>query len=68
MSDVETYHECPDCQHGFYTSEEQYRAYFGIAVRIFDRDAKRIAPRYVQDAEQERQYLLQRLASHADTA
>jgi hypothetical protein len=59
--------ECVDCQHGFYASEEQYKACFWYRGRISDRDAQRIAAGHIQVAQQERQYLLQRLASHADT-
>ncbi|PMD57413.1 uncharacterized protein K444DRAFT_615869 [Hyaloscypha bicolor E] len=59
--------ECTDCQHSFYASEEQYRPCFWYRGRVSDRDAEIIAARHIKDAEQERQYLLQRLASHADT-
>jgi hypothetical protein len=58
--------ECPDCQHGFYASWEQYSPCFWYRGRISDRDAERIAAGYVRDAQRERQYLLERLASHAD--
>ena len=58
--------ECIDCQHGFYASAEQYRPAFSYRGRISDSDAKRVAAAHIRDAQQERQYLLQRLASHAD--
>jgi len=45
---------------------EQYRPRFCYRGRISDRDAERIAAGYIRDAQQERQYLLERLASHAD--
>lgn len=58
--------ECIDCQHGFYASLEQYRLAFSYRGRILDSDAKRIAAAHIRDAQQERQYLLRRLTSHAD--
>lgn len=58
--------ECIDCQHGFYASKEQYRPAFAYRGRISDSDAKRVAAAHIRDAQKERQYLLQRLASHAD--
>jgi hypothetical protein len=58
--------ECADCQHGFYASWEQNSPPFWYRGRISDRDAERIAAGYVREAQQERQYLLERLASHAD--
>jgi hypothetical protein len=58
--------ECTDCQHGFYASWEQNSPCFWYRGRLSDRDAERIAAGYVRDAQQERQYLLERLASHAD--
>lgn len=58
--------ECIDCQHGFYASLEQYRPALSYRGRISDSDAKRVAAAHIRDAQQERQYLLQRLASHAD--
>ena len=71
MSDVEASIckppcECPDCQHGFYASEEQYKPCFWYQSRISDHDAKRVVTEHVQDAQQDRQYLLQCLSSHAD--
>lgn len=58
--------ECIDCQHGFYASMEQDKPAFSYRGRISDSDAKRVAAAHIRDAQQERQYLLQRLASHAD--
>jgi hypothetical protein len=58
--------ECTDCQHGFYASWEQGSPRFWYRGRISDRDAERITAGYVREAQQERQYLLERLASHAD--
>ncbi|MCJ1385691.1 hypothetical protein MMC17_008814 [Xylographa soralifera] len=58
--------ECPDCQHGFYASQEQFRPCLWYHGRIANDDAKRVAAGHIQDAQQGRQYLLQRLASHAD--
>lgn len=58
--------ECIDCQHGFYASLEQYSPAFSYRGRILDSDATRIAAAHIRDAQQERQYLLQRLTSHAD--
>lgn len=58
--------ECDDCQHGFYATLEQYRPAFSYRGRVPDSDAKRIAAAHIRDAQQERKYLLQRLASHAD--
>lgn len=58
--------ECIDCQHGFYVSMEQYRPALSYRGRISDSDAKRVAAAHIRDAQKERQYLLQRLASHAD--
>ena len=52
--------ECTDCQHSFYASEEQYQPCFWYRGRVSDRDAEIIAARHIKDAEQERQYLLQR--------
>lgn len=71
LSDVEASRcippcECADCQHGFYASEEQYNPCFWYRGRISDGDAERIAAGYVREAQQERQNLLERLASHAD--
>ena len=58
--------ECADCQHGFYAHWEQYKPSFLYRGRISDRDAREIAAWHVRDAQQDRQYLLQRLSSHAD--
>ena len=59
--------DCDDCQNGFYLIQEQYSPQFSYRGSLADRDAQRIAAAHVQDAQQERAYLLQRLASHADT-
>jgi hypothetical protein len=56
--------ECPDCQHGFYTAEEQIRPCFWYRGTVPDRAAKRIAAEHIQDAQRDRQYLLHRLSSH----
>ena len=58
--------DCVDCQHSFYTSEEQYDPRFSYRGRVSHPDAQRIATRHVQDAQQDREHLLQRLTSHAD--
>ncbi|MCJ1294289.1 hypothetical protein MMC34_005847 [Xylographa carneopallida] len=72
MSDVEASIckppcECPDCQHGFYASGEQYKPNFWYQGRLSDHDAMRIVAGHIQNAQQDRQYLLQCLASNADT-
>ncbi len=59
--------ECIDCQHPFYAAQEQYQPRFFYYGRVFNLDAQRIAKAHVQDAKQGGAYLLQRLASHADT-
>ena len=58
--------ECVDCQHSFYTSEEQHNPRFSYRGRVSDLDVQRIATRHVQDVQQDREHILQRLASHAD--
>lgn len=58
--------ECADCQNGFYLIQEQCSPQFSYRGKLSDHDAQRIAAAHVQDTQQDRAYLLQRLASHAD--
>ena len=59
--------ECVDCQNGFYLIQEQCNPQLSYRGKLSDHDAQRIAAAHVQDTEQDRTYLLQRQASHADT-
>jgi hypothetical protein len=72
MSDLETSICQPpcdfiDCQHSFYAIEEQYNPRFSYRNRPSNRDAQCIIAAHVQDAQRDREYLLQRLALHGDS-
>ncbi|MCJ1241963.1 hypothetical protein MMC14_009970 [Varicellaria rhodocarpa] len=58
--------KCVVCQHSFYQPTQQFNPVFSYRGRISDADAQRIAAQYVQNARQDREYLSQQLASHAD--
>lgn len=58
--------KCADCTNSFYLPEEQINLNTSYRGKISDHDARRIAAQHVRDMQQEREYLVQRLASHAD--
>ncbi|MCJ1250205.1 hypothetical protein MMC30_007431 [Trapelia coarctata] len=58
--------DCVDCQNGYYLPQEQQSTLFSYRGRVSDSDARRIAASHVQAAQQDRDYLRQRLASHGD--
>jgi hypothetical protein len=59
--------ECIDCQHSFYAAEEQHRPKFSYSNKISNSDARRVIMGHVQNTQEDREYVLQRLSSHGDT-
>ena len=58
--------ECVDCQTGFYAAEEQYQPALSYRRRLSDEDAKDIAHSYMEQINEARERLAERLRSHAD--
>ena len=68
-SDVSIYTppcECQYCRQSYYLPSQQSHPLFSYRGIVPNIDARRIAARYVLSARHDREYLLQRLTSHAD--
>lgn len=58
--------ECPDCQNGFYTSQEQGIDRYGYKKRLSEGEAKRILRGHIAQAEEDREYLREQCGKHGD--
>ncbi|ESZ96733.1 hypothetical protein SBOR_2877 [Sclerotinia borealis F-4128] len=57
---------CVDCEHGFYTAEEQMHPGYWYRGILSSDETKQIAASHVNSIQQGRKYLVERLASHGD--
>ncbi|KAI1402587.1 hypothetical protein F4819DRAFT_272081 [Hypoxylon fuscum] len=57
---------CNDCQTSFYLAKEQYQAPLSYRFRLSGADANRLVQSYTQQIHESREYLTERLRSHAD--
>ncbi|KAI1770070.1 hypothetical protein F4818DRAFT_434334 [Hypoxylon cercidicola] len=57
---------CHDCQVGFYLTAEQYDPGLSYRSRLSDADARRLVESSTRQIHETREYLAQRLKSHAD--
>lgn len=58
--------DCADCEHGYYTPQEQITHRFRYIGTLSDFEARLIAGGLVYCTNQSREYLVQRLATHGD--